>query len=209
MTLYEVRARGLYGGSTSWSFGYKLNSTALIGTVASTFNSAITTWWTTATHGYANLVNADVTLVDTVVYVLNASQVVLDKQVTANAQVGTNTHDSLAFQTSVWVAMFGDSDTQSDRGGMMLPTPSNDNLVGEIWTAAMQTSLKDIFDPFFVSMRGLAGYSAVKINTHTNRQGDPPFTQHFVDAYKIGNKPSTVRRRTKKRKPTAYVTGTI
>jgi len=209
MTLYEVRARGLYGGSTSWSFGYKLNSTEALSSVESTFNAAITTWWTTATHGYENLVNADVTLVDTVTYTLNASLVVLDKDVTPNAQVGTNAHDSLAFQTSVWVAMFGAADTQSDRGGMMLPTPSNDNLVGEIWTAAFQTHLKDIFDPFFTTMRGLAGYSAVKINPHTNRQGDPPFTQHIVTDYKIGNKPSTVRRRTKKRRPTAYVTGTI
>jgi len=209
VTFYECRARGLYGGSTSWSFGYKFNSTALLPAVASTFNSAITTWWTTATHGYGNLVNADVTLVDTVAYVINASTVVLDKVVTPNAQAGSNVHDSLAFQTSVWVAMYGDADTQSDRGGMMLPTPSNDNLVAEIWTSAFQTHLKDIFDPFFVTMRGLAGYSAVKVNPHTNRQGDPPFTQHPVNAYKIGNKPSTVRKRTKKRKPSVYVTGTI
>lgn len=209
MTLYEVRARGLYGGSSSWSFGYLLNSTEAASSVASTFNGAITTWWTTATDGYANLCNADVTLVDTVTYTLNTSKVVLDKIVTANAQVGTNAHDSLAFQTAVWVAMLGDADTKSDRGGMMLPTPSNDNLVAEVWTAAFQESLQDIFDPFFVTMRALAGYSAVKINPHTNKQGDPPFTQHPVNAYKIGNKPATVRRRTKKRKPTVYVTGII
>lgn len=209
MTLYEVRARGLYGGSSSWSFGYLLNSTEALSSVASTFNGAMTTWWTTATDGYANFVNADVTLVDTLVYTLNSSKVVLDKFVTPNAQVGTNAHDSLAFQTAVWVAMTGDADTQSDRGGMFLPTPSNDNLVGDVWTAAFTESMQDIFDPFFVTMRALAGYSAVKINTNENRQGDAPFTQHIVNAYKIGNKPATVRRRTKKRRPTIYVSGVI
>jgi len=209
MTLFEVRARGLYGGSTTWTFGYKFNSTALIATVASAFNGAMTTWWTTAADGYANFVNADVTLVDTLVYVLNSDQIVLDKQVTANAQVGVNAHDSLAFQTAVWVAMTGASDTASDRGGFFLPTPSNDTLVGEVWTAAFTEALQDIFDPFFVTMRALAGYSPVKINKNTNRQGDPPGTQHVVNAYKIGNKPATVRRRTKKRRPTVYVTGVV
>lgn len=209
MTLYEARARGQYGGSSSWSFGYKFNSTALLPAVLTAWDAAITAFWTTATHGYANYCNADVTLVDTVVYVLNSSLVVLDKDSTPNAQVGTNAHDSLAFQTAVFINHFGLSDTKSDRGGFFLPTPSNDNLVSEIWTAGFQTSIKDVLDPMFASMAGLAGYSAVKINPHTNKQGDPPFTQHVVNAWKMGNKPATVRKRTKKRRPSVYVTGTI
>jgi hypothetical protein len=209
VTLFEARARGLYGGSTSWSFGYKFNSSALLGTVASTFDGAISTWWTTATDGYANLCNADVTLVDTLTRVLNTSLVQLDRTVTANAQAGTNAHDSLAFNTGVWVAQIGPAATGSDRGGFFLPTPSNDNLVGEVWTAAFTESLQDIFDPFFVTMRALAGYSPVKINPHTNKQGDAPFTQHVINEYKIGNKPASVRRRTKKRRPTIYVTGIV
>lgn len=209
MTLYMVRARGLYSGTSSWSFGYKLNSTEAASSVASTWNGAITTFWTTATDGYANLTNADVTLVDTVTYTLNASEVVLDKIVTANAQVGVNTHDSLPYQTAVWVAHLGADDTKSDRGGFMLPTPSNDNLVAHVWTAAFTESVQDILDPLFVTMRALAGYSAVKLNPHTNKQGDPPFTQHPVTSYKVGNKPATERRRTKKRVPTIFLTGTI
>jgi hypothetical protein len=209
MTIYEVRARGRYGASTTWSFGYMFDSTALMPAVGSAFNGAITTWWTTATDGYANLVNADVTLVDTLVYVLNTSGVVIDKLPTPNAQVGVNAHDSLPFQTAVWVAMSGGSNIESDRGGMYLPTPSNDALVGEVWTAAFTESLQDIFDPFFVTMRGLAGYSPFKWNHHVNRQGDAPFTKHPVNAYSIGNKPSSNRRRTKKRRPTVYVNGVI
>ncbi len=66
-----------------------------------------------------------------------------------------------------------------------------------------------MLDPLFVTMRALAGYSAVKINKHTNRQGDPPGTQHAVSLWNMGNKPAAQRKRTKKRKPTVFVTGTI
>ena len=209
MTLYEVRARGQYGGSTSWSFGYMLNSTEALSSVESAWDAAITAFWTTAADGYANLCNADVTLVDTVTYTLNPSLRVLNKAVTANAHPGTNAHDSLAFNTAVWVAQVGQTDTKSDRGGFFLPTPSNDNLVAEVWTPAFVESLQDILDPLFVSMRALAGYSAVKVNKHVNKQGEAAFTQHLVDTYKIGNKPASLRKRTKKRKPTIYVTGTV
>lgn len=209
MTLYEVRAQGLYGGTSSWSFGYLFNSTALIDAVESAWDGAVSTFWNTTTNGYKNYTNADVTLVDTLTYVLNSSEVVLDKRVTANARVGINAHDSLSFNTAVWINHYGLSDTKSDRGGFYLPTPSNDTLVGEIWTSAFQTSVKAVLDPMFVTMRALAGYSAVKINKHTNKQGDPPGTQHAVSAWKMGNKPAAQRRRTKKRKPTVFVTGTI
>lgn len=209
MTIYSVRARGLYSTSSRFSFGYLLNSTVAESTVASAFTAAITTFWTTATNGYANLCNADVALVDTVVYTLNPSLRALSKTVTANAHAGTNTHDSLPFNTAAWVAMLGASDTKSDRGGLMLPTPSNDMFVGDIYTAGFQTSVKAVLDPFFTSMRALAGYSAIKVNRHANQQGDPAFTQHIVTSYKVGNKPASQRKRTKKRLPTAFVTGNI
>lgn len=209
MTIYLVRARGLWNAADRFSFGYLLNSTAAESTIASTFTSAITTFWTTATNGYANLCNADVALVDTVVYTMNPSLVALSKTTTANAHVGTNAHDSLPPGTSVWVAMLGAQDTKSDRGGFKLPSPSNDMYVGGILTAAFQTSLKAVLDPFFTSMRGLAGYSAIKMNRHANKQGDPPFTQHVVTSYKVGNKAMSNRNRTKKIIPSAYVTGAI
>lgn len=209
MTIYLARARGLSAGADRWSFGYLLNSTAAESTIASTFTSAITTFWTTATNGYANLCNADVALVDTVVYTMNPTLRALSKTVTANAHAGTNAHDSLPFGVSVWVAMKGAADTKSDRGGFKLPPPSNDQFVGAILTAAFQTSIKAVLDPFFTSMRGLAGYSAIKMNPKPNKQGDPAFTQHIVTSYSVSNKPGSNRNRTKKILPTAFVTGTI
>lgn len=209
MTIYQVRARGLFAGADRFSFGYLLNSTAAESSVASTFTSAITTFWTTATNGYANLCNADVALVDTVVYTMNPSLVVLSKTVTANAHAGTNAHDSLPPGTSVWVAMLGAQDTKSDRGGFKLPPPSNDQYVAGILTAAFQTSLKAVLDPFFTTMKGLAGYSAIKMNRHPNKQGEAAFTQHIVTSYKVGNKAMSNRNRTKKIIPTAYVTGSL
>jgi len=209
VTIYQVRARGLFAGADRFSFGYLLNSTAAESTIASTFTSAITAFWTTATNGYANYCNADVALVDTVVYTMNPSLRALSKTVTANAHAGTNTHDSLPPNTGVWVAMTGAQDTKSDRGGFRLPPLSNDAFVAGIITAAFQTSVKAVLDTFFTSMRGLAGYSAIKMNTHTNKQGDPPFTQHIVTKYSVSNKISSARNRTKKIIPSAFVTGNV
>jgi len=209
VTIYMVRARGLFSGADRFSFGYLCNSTAAESTVASTFTSAITAFWTTATNGYANYCNADVALVDTVVYTMNPSLRALSKTTTANAHAGTNAHDSLPPNTGVWVAMLGAQDTKSDRGGFRLPPLSNDAFVGGIITAGFQTSVKIVLDTFFTSMRGLAGYSAVKINRHANQQGDAAFTQHVVNSYKVSNKIASARNRTKKIIPSAFVTGTV
>jgi hypothetical protein len=209
VTIYQVRARGLFNTADRFSFGYLLNSTAAESSVASTFTSAITTFWTTATNGYANLCNADVALVDTVVYTMNPSLRALSKTVTANAHAGTNTHDSLPPGISVFVRMIGATDTKSDRGGFKLPSPSNDMFVGAILTAGFQTSLKAVLDPFFTTMKGLAGYSAIKMNRKPNLQGDPAFTQHIVTSYSVSNKPSMNRNRTKKILGTAFVTGSL
>lgn len=209
MTLYEVRARGLYNSAQTWSFGYKLNSTEALSSVASAFDGAMSTFWTTATHGFENLCFTDVAMVDTVAYTLNPSLVVLDKIITPNSKVGTSANGSLAYGTTITVGMTGDNDTKSDRGHLSLPTPDTGFIADGLYTATIQTHLTTILNAFFLSMRGLAGYSAVKVNTHTNKQGDPPFTQHIVNKWTVSNKPGSARQRTRKQKPTVFVTGTI
>lgn len=209
MTLYLARARGLYNSAESFSFGYKFNSTALIGTVASTFTSAVTTFWTTATNGYANYAFTDVALVDTVIYELNVDELTVDKTVTANAHAGTSGTSSLPYGTSPYVRMLGAEDTRSDQGGFALPTPVQSALGLGLWTSAFTASMKLVLDPFFTSMRGLAGYSAVKTNRRVNKQGDAPHTQHIVTSYSLSNKPGTRKQRTRKQKATAFVTGTV
>lgn len=209
MTIYSVRARGLYGASERFSFGYLLVSSVAESTVASTFTSAITTFWTTATNGYANYCTSDVALVDTVVYTMNPSLLSLSKTVTANAHAGTAAAPSLPFEASVTISMKGANDTKSDRGSFKLPAPASLAIAAGLWTSAFQTSLKDVLDPFFVSMRGLAGYSPVKINRRPNKQGEAAFTQHVITSYSVSNKPGSNRQRTKKQLPTAFVTGTV
>jgi hypothetical protein len=209
MTLYEVRARGLYNSADSWSFGYLLNSTAALSTVASTWDSAMSTFWTTATHGFENLCFTDVALVETFAYTLNPSLVVLNKITTPNSKVGTSANGSLAYGTTITVAMSGANDTKSDRGHMSLPTPDVGFLADGLYTSTIQTHLTSILDALFTSMRGLAGYSAVKVNKRVNRQGDAPFTQHPVTTWSVSNKPGSARQRTRKQRPTVFVTGSI
>ncbi len=209
MTTYKCQVNGLYGGARTWSTAYHIVSTEAASSVASTFDAAWNTLWTTATNGYTHLCNADVTVVNTVVYTLNFSFRTIGKVTTALALAGTNTHDSLPFQISPFVAFLGALDEPSDRGRMKFPTPSNDQYVGDKLIDAFEDSMKAVLDPFFVSMRALAGYRAVTANAHTNKLGEPPWTLHDITGYQVGNKVGTVRKRTTKTRSTRFVTGTV
>lgn len=103
----------------------------------------------------------------------------------------------------------GAADAPSDRGRMFLPPPAADVFTADIWTSAFLNSLKLVFDPFFTTLNGLAGYQQVTFNRHTNKLGEPPFTNHVITNYAIGNKPAVQRRRTRKTRPTNSVTGVV
>jgi hypothetical protein len=209
MTIYNCRVRGLYAGAFRWSYGFHIGSTASAATVLSTLHDATNTFWTTATNGYKNLVNADVTVTQVAVYTLNSSLITLAVTTTPLAVTGSNSHDSLPFNISVVMGLRGDSDIKSDRGSLRLPTPSNDAVTGHVLTTGFLASLKLVADPFWVSMRALSGYQLNIYNRKTNKQGDPPFTAHPINSYVVSNKPGTARERVRKILPTASVVGTV
>lgn len=207
MTIYSCRVRGLSAGAYRWSYGMHINASVSAASLLSTWHDANNTLWTTATNGYQHLVNADVTVVDVVVYTLNASLVTLAVNDTALAITGSNSHDSLPFNVSTTVRMIGTSDTKSDRGMFKMPTPSNDAVTGHVFTTAFLTSMKAILDPFFTTLNAVSGFQAGSYNRRTNKQGDPPFTFHPFTTYLVSNKPGQNRNRTKKIIPSASVTG--
>lgn len=209
MSNYKLRVRGLYAGAFRWSYGFNIQSTAAIATVASTLHDATNTFWTTTTDGYEHLVNADVTVVDVAAYLCNASWLTIQKDVLALSLTGSNANASLPFNTSAILSLTGDSDTKSDRGFMRLPTPANDSVTSHVFTSAFLAHVAAITDPFFVTMRGLAGYAAVSYNRRTNKQGEAPFTAHPLNKWDMSNKPGTERSRTKKILPTAFITGVV
>lgn len=209
MTIYKCQVNGLYGGARTWSTAFHIVSTEAASSVASTLDSAWNTLWTTGTDGYTHLCNADVTVVNTRVYTLNSTFRTIGKFTTDRALAGTNTHDSLPFQIAPFVAFLGGTDEPSDRGRMKFPTPSNDQYVGDKLIDAFEDSMKLVLDPFFVTMRALAGYRFVTANAHVNKLGEAPWTLHDITGYELGNKVGTVRKRTQKTKSTRTVSGTV
>jgi len=209
MSVYKVQMHGKLGGALDWTTAYHINSTEALSSVASALNGATTTFWTTATNGFEHLVTSAVTLVDTRVYLLNPQMRTLQKFITPNSQAGTNAAGQLPFQMSPYISFFGANDTKSDRGHMKFPAPAADQYSGNELTNAFEDSMKAILDPFFTTMKALAGYSAFSYNPRTNKQGDAPFTQHLLTGYFLGNKCGTQRNRTRKQLSTRDVTGSL
>ncbi len=209
MSIYKCQINGLYAGARTWSTAFHITSTVAASTVASALDGAWDTLWTTATNGYTHLCNADVTVVNTRVYTLNNQFRTIGKITTPRALAGANTHDSLPFNISPFVSFLGAVDEPSDRGRMKFPTPSNDQYVGDKLIDAFEDSMKAILDPFFVSMRALAGYRFVTANAHTNKLGEAPWTLHDITGYQVGNKVGTVNKRQRKTLSTRFVSGTV
>lgn len=198
MPTYRLRVNGLLGASQTWSTGYTILSTAGASTVATTFDAAWDTLWTDAGNGLGKFCHSEVTVVNTVVYTLNTSLIVTAKILTPRALAGTDTNPTFDYGVAPYIALTGASDTRSDRGRMKLPPLATDAQSAGLLIAGTVTSLTAVFNTFFTTMKGLAGYQAVSYNHHTNKQGDPPFTPHQLTGGLLGNRPGQQRQRKRK-----------
>lgn len=209
MTNYILRTVGSMAAGRTWSCGIKCTSTAAIATVASTWDAAWTTLWTTATNGLDNFYNADVAIVDTITYAAAANWKTGAKILTPHASAGIAAGNTGVNQSTVFLTFTGAGNFKINHGFMKLPPPVETVFTGDVFTTAFLNSLKLVFDPFFVTLNGLAGFQQVNFNKVTNTAGDPPFTNHPLTNYEIGNKPGTQRKRTRKTRPTVIVTGVV
>lgn len=210
MTNFKLRVNGLLAGSLRWSMGYNCVSTAALATVASTFDTAVGTLWTTAVNGIQVLTNADVTVVNTTVYQVNQNWRSVSKQVTAHAIAGTDANPTTDYAQSPYVFMFsGVANTKSFRGHIKMPPLAEDQMLNGQLKAATVTSLKTVWQAFFTSMDALAGYQVVSYNRLTNKIGEVPFTAHQLVSFSIGSRPGTQRARKRKQLATTTQTGNL
>lgn len=207
MSNYRLRINGGLPNGLLWSTGYNILSTAAPATVASTLDTAWNTLWTDATNGLEKFVHTDVTTINTVVYTTNTNWVTTAKITTPRALAGTDANASMSLAACPYIAFTGTSDTKSDKGRMKLPPLASDAIAAGLVTNACVTALTTVFNAFFTTMKGLAGYQAVSYNRHTNKQGDPPFTPHQLTGGLLVNRLGTERPRTRKLKTT--FSGTI
>ena len=202
MSTYRLRINGALPGGLLWSTGYTILSTAAASSVASTLDSAWNTLWTDATNGLGKFVHTDVTTINTVVYTLNTSLITTAKNTTPRALAGTDANPTMDLASSPYIAFTGAQDTKSDKGRMKLPPLASDVIAAGLVTNACVTSLTTVFNAFFTTMKGLAGYQAVSFNRHVNKQGDPANTPHQLTGGLLVNRLGSERPRKRKLKTT-------
>jgi len=209
MSNYRCRVNGALPNGMSWSTGFKLLSTAPLSTVASTLDSAWNTLWTDATGGLTKWVTAAVTTVNTTVYLCDVNWRATQKTVTPRALAGTNANSTPDLGTSPYLAMTGTADTKGDKGKMKFPPFASDQVTSGLITNATCDAFAVVLSAFFVSISGLAGAQIVSYNTHTNKQGEPPFTTHQLTGGLFSNRPGQERQRKRKLKSTHSATVTF
>lgn len=209
MTNFKLRVTGALPQALSWSSGYNIVSSATLTTVSSTFNAAFNSFWTDATNGLEKYVPAGVTTVQTIAYQMSSTWRVTGKDVRALALAGTDVNHISNIAASPYVLFTGATDNATDRGHMKLPPFGNDAIVDGLVTNAVVTSLTTSLQTFFTTMKALAGYSVVSYNRHTNKLGDPPFTNHPLVNFEMVNRCGTERARQRKLKVTFVGNGTL
>lgn len=202
MTNYRLRVSGALPQSLTWTTGYDITSTDTLGTVSSTWNAAFGAFWTDATNGLGKYVPAGVTTIETIAYEMSATWRVTGKDPRALAHVGTDTNHISNLAASPYVTFTGSIDNATDRGHMKLPPFGNDAIVDGLVTNTVVTSLGISLQTLFTTMKALAGYQAVSYNRHTNKLGDPPFTNHVLTNATFVNRCGTARMRQRKLKIT-------
>lgn len=203
MTDFRLSAFGiLNAGNLPWSFNMLATGAISEATAASTFNSAITALWTTATVGLENVIPTDVSLTATQAATLNSSlhQVTLTK--TANVIAGTDANAALPKQLSIVVTTRSASPTKSGHGRFWLPPFAADTLgTGGLLGSTVQTHLQTAFNTFFSSLT-TAGLSLFIENRRALKDGTPAFTRKTLTTYDISNEFRVHRHRVSKIVPT-------
>lgn len=198
MTNYKLRVGGALPQSLAWTAGYNITSTDSLSTVSSTLNSAWSAFWTDATNGLGKYVPSGVTCNHTTAYAMNASWRVTGKDPRTLALAGTDANHIANIAASPYAAFSGAEDNATDRGHLKFPPFSTDAIVDGLVTNAVVTSLGISLQTFFTTMKALAGYQVVSYNRHTNKLGDPPFTNHVLTNAQMVNRCGTERARQRK-----------
>jgi hypothetical protein len=207
MTDFSARVNGLLGGSLPWSFGFFLTGPQTEAAMASQFNTAVTALFTTATNGLQNLITSDISLNNTVVATLNATQHEVTKTTTTNFVAGTATGNSLPWSDSVVISLRAVSIAKHARGRVFLPPFAESTVASHVVTPATVTSLKAVLDVFFPAIVA-GGASLYTYNKRPLKDGTAAFSKSFMTTYLISNKPGHQRRRVSKVVP-SYTAGNV
>jgi len=209
VTDFSGRVNGLLGAVLPWSFGFWMTGApASEGALATAFNNATSSLFTTAVNGLENFMSADVTVTGTVVSTLNATLHQTTQTINTLSITGTDANASLPWSTAEVVTLRSNLATKYGHGRIFLPPFAEDQIAAHVIKAATLTSMKTVFDAFFTSVTG-AGVSFFIYNKKTLKNGQAPYTKTLLQAFDLSNKPAQQRRRVSKLVPTRTTGGVI
>jgi hypothetical protein len=169
--------------------------------LATTFNTAAGTLFTTATDGLENFMSAEVST-------LNATMHQTTKTTNGLTITGTDANASLPWSIAEVVTLRSALATKYGHGRIYLPPFAEDQVASHVLLSATLTSMKTVFDQFFTTVTG-AGVSFFIFNKKTLKNGQAPYTKTLLNAFDISNKPARQSRRVSKVVPTRTTGGSI
>jgi hypothetical protein len=205
MTDFHARIIGTLGGSRPWSMGFHLTGSVSEGTLSTTFTNAAIALFDTTTDGIKNYVTSDVVAVSTEVDTLSPTMTVVSGTTGTVNVTGIATGDSLPWHEAFLVQEYSTSKLKGARAYQYGPPLAETFSASHVWTAGFMASAKIVFDVFFPAIHA-SGVQSFSFNRLADVDGTPAFTKQLLSAYRLSNKPSTQRRRTKK-VPTTYTNG--
>lgn len=203
MTDFRLSAFGiLNAGNLPWSFSMLATGAVSEATAATSFDTAMSALWTTATVGLENFIPTDVSLTKTQAATVNSAlrQVTLTSN--ANVKAGTDANAALPKQLSIVVTTRSASPIKSGHGRFWLPPFADDTLgTGGLLASTVQTHLQTAFNSFFSSLV-TGGLSFFIQNRRALKDGTPVGTRHTLTTYDISNEFRVHRHRVSKIVPT-------
>ena len=188
---------GVFPDGRTWSNRLTLANTAATAGLLATWSTAVTNFWTDATHGVQTLYPVGTVLNQTSAAVLDSGMREGEKLFQTLSLPGTNVGDGLPDQDAILVSLRGTAVGKKNRGRMYLPGPADTvAIVGEMdntSTTRVSTAIKALFNDMRAAGSTFYVYNA-KASVH-----DPiPFTLKVISDEKVDRFIRSQRRRQEK-----------
>lgn len=199
MPLYRATMSGVFPDGRTWSSRLTLYSAASTASTLATWATALTGFWTDATHGVQTLYPVGTVLSLATMATLDTTMREGEKLSQPLTLPGTNVGDSLPAQDAILVSLRGTAVGKKNRGRMYLPGPADTvATVGEM-DATSTTRVATAIRQLFADMRA-AGATFYVYNAKASTHDPIPFTLKVITTEVVDRFIRSQRRRQEKNK---------
>lgn len=203
MAVFKAITRGNINASNlPWSFSMLLSGAVSEAAAAATYDSAMSTLWTTATNGLDNFVPTDAGMTETEVATIDNNGHLLSHTVTPNIRAGIDANISLPKQLAIVVTTRSALPRRSGIGRWWLPPFATDTVVaGGFLSSTIQGHLVNSIAAFYASLTS-GGLTPFIENRKPLKDGTPAGVVKDLVTFDIANVFREHRSRTAKIVPT-------